>query len=373
MKLFLEKSRFLRFLENTTKIIESNNSNYELRGAYFQVRQDKIILISSNEDISIKNEYLLDGIKNKTEGESDFLVLNSLLKNIIKKCSDSIILEKEKNTLKIFSDLQSYEINLLDHERFPDIKFGLNNSQLQLKTEQFKQALKNVVFAADLSNAQELLLNSVNLSLKNNILTLVATNRARIAMQKIKTEDSQEFNLTINSKVVKELISLSMSNTLILSPGTFELKIKSGNLEIKTKVIEIPYMNVENVFPNKFNFVIHIDKKELLSLIDKVSIVNDEKNGNKILIEYNPSKKEKKLKLSSYWPDLGFSEVFSDNFEVESEILLKFFINANYLKESINVFDGMISIFITENKDRMVISSETNLNNKQLIAALRGH
>ncbi|PAK21201.1 hypothetical protein CJJ23_03250 [Mycoplasmopsis agassizii] len=374
MKIYVKKRNFLKFLDNNFRIVDHGNTNMSMRAIYFDVLSDKIIATTTNNEMSIQNIMDLDNIKNRSEGTGSFLVLAKNLKAILNYCDEDIALTIKNNSLNITSGSYVTDISLLETESFQEINFVLQSNKFDFESELLINAIKKVGYIAMNHPAKEdLILSSLNLNYANGKLEIISTDKKRIAMETRSINYIEEFNISLHSKTIRYLQSLSFEKTIEIYPGSYELKIKNGREIIKTKIVNLPYqdLSTNNPFKWEMDIRIEIEKQHLINLIDKVTVLNDSKN-NIVKFKIENRENQQSLGLSSYISEGGKFEVKTESVKIHGESFTVNY-NAQFLKEALNVFNGDIDLFINKARGALLIVSAEYQENRQLIASVKGY
>ncbi|MGL4343098.1 MAG: DNA polymerase III subunit beta [Metamycoplasmataceae bacterium] len=367
MKIEFSKKTLLRDLEEINKAIDPANVFLPLRCFYFELQEDRMIIIGSNSNLSIKKEILSSNEKEiKIEGIGKVLFPSSLFLNLIKKCENKITIEINSNLAIIKNDENIFEMNIQEANEYPLIDFNLYGKKITLNPSKLREAIKNVSFAAAI-NESEVIFNGVNICLDKNKLTFNATDSYRLASEFIEIEDSREisFNVSVYAKYLKDIVVSYAEKMVDLYVNDFKINLVFENLIVQSKIIDSPYKNLEGVFPNSFSKKLIVDKKLFLDAVNKAVFVSSD-SLNKLRFEI--SKQE--IKIISSKDEVGRSEVIFKQFDFEGDSLI-ITLSYKYLKDALSVFEGPITLNFNNSIDKVVITGESNPNNKQLIAPQR--
>ncbi|OYD26730.1 DNA polymerase-3 subunit beta [Mycoplasma testudineum] len=374
MKINIQKNKFLKAIENNLKIVDHASMTIELRCLLFDVRLNKIIIKSSNGEISIQNEYELDGINNKADSTGVFLVSAKQIKGVLNRTDENVEITVVKGNIKISSNSYISDFATIDSTNFPDINFTLSSNYFKLGSHDFFKALKNVGYIA-LNNPsrEEIALNVVRIDCKDKKLEFLSSDRKRIAHETIDIDYDHVFDLSFHYKTLKDLLSLNYEKEINFYPGSFEAKILTGKMVVTAKIVTLATINLSqnNPFTQEFHSFIKIDKSELLDLIDKVTVFTDSMT-KKIRLKTSRKNNEAFLKLETYIDDAGNSEASTNNIIFEGPEFTALY-NANYVKEAMSPFGETVHLFFAPNNGPLMIRSDEYPTNKQLIASIKDH
>lgn len=360
----IDKKILDKNIEFVSKFVDPINAFVPFRCIHFDVNNHHITLTASNGIMSVKKIIPVDENLVMVEKNGTFLVNANILKTIIKKINNKITLKIEENVLEISEAETKYELNLIKNE-FPEIVFKISDQNFEIESATLEKAIRNVSFAAG-DESKNAVLKCINLIASNNQLTLIASDSFRLGYEKIKLENNINFNILIDNKNLKTMISGNNPKNITVFIDINKIGIAYKNTIIQSTLVDLTYADISKIFPDSFSRQIIINKNELLELLNKVIFINQEK-GNRIQFIF----KQNELKLISEVSEIGKSEASTKNFTIKGDDIE---IDFNYLfiKDAINVFDnGDINLLINQNGNIMMIVSDSNKNNKQLITPLR--
>ncbi|MGZ9432464.1 DNA polymerase III subunit beta family protein [Mycoplasma sp. 480] len=363
MNFKIEKKYFEKEFERIGVSINTLNFIPSLRSVKIELRQEGLYLYGSDGEISIIGHISSENIKNINELGS-FLINYSMLKNIIKKTEGILEFKIEDTNLTIKNKDDLYKINIQNDEDFPNIRFDLSGQKISIHSKDFKKAIKDTSFAATIDSS-EVILDCININAMDGNLRISATDRYRISTEILPIESHIEFDISIIARNLKNFIPNDYEGELEIYVEDNKIETIVENTKIQCKVIDFPYKDISNVFPNIDDLVykIEIDKKELSELISKASILSNDQ-----YFKLNVSVNQEEFTMSGNKEETGFISVKTKEMKFESSNSeLNFSINHRYLKDAISVYEGLIYIFVDKKIRKVYIVSPSNKNNKQLI------
>ena len=228
MELKFKKKTIVEYLETVTKIIQSNSPLPALQGLLIVATESNIKLLASNGNLSIK-EIIEESKEVKIIEAGKVLVPGKLLFEVIKKQEDEITISTNKNSMIINSNNASTTIQLLYADDYPRIAFEDVGKKLIIDSDNLKEIIKNVSFAAA-DNDKRIILNGVNLLSKDGYITASATNSFRLAQEKLEVDSNSEFDITILSKNLKDFIPKD-------AKGSLTINVNNGGIITKYKTL----------------------------------------------------------------------------------------------------------------------------------------
>ena len=360
MELKFKKKMIVKYLETVTKIIQSNSPLPALQGLLIVATESNIKLLASNGNLSIK-EIIEESKEVKIIEAGKVLVPGKLLFEVIKKQDDEITISTDKNSMIIDSNNASTTIQLLNADDYPRIAFEDIGKELIIDSDNLKEIIRNVSFAAA-DNDKRIILNGVNLLSKDGYITASATNSFRLAQEKLEVDSNSEFDITILSKNLKDFIPKDAKGSLTINVNNGGIITKYKNTTISSKLIDGMYPNVSKLIPSNFKNILKIDKSTLNNLIDKVTVVSEE--GNKIV---RLTIKDNKLTLESKRNEIGDSKIECSDIKWTGDEKFVIVFNSGFLRDALAKFDGEVGIGFNGSHAPFVVKSKSNDNLIQLI------
>lgn len=274
----------------------------------FDVREDHIVLTSSNTDIAI--QVLLED-KDITIGKSGVLTIpGKFLIDIIRKAtSDRIEFDLvEDRIVVIRSNRSEFKLRLMDSSDYPEIDFLSNEEEpLTIDADLLKTLVKETSYAAS-TNEKRPILTGVNIKFNNNNLLAVATNSYRLSQKNIKLRSNiNNFDIVIPSKNLEDLTKILDTDTTDVNIYVSHNKVlfKMENILFQSSLLEGTYPNTERIIPTEFPVSIPFNKDELLLAVERVSLLSPrdkDTNYNIIKLKLN---NDKSVELQSTNKEIG--------------------------------------------------------------------
>jgi len=355
MKFIVTKPVIYKTLSHLQSIVNKKNTLPILSNILIEAQQNLLTLSSTDMDISIKETINCNII------EQGSTTLNAqIMFDIIKKLPENSEVEFISNDGKILtirSQVSKFSLSCLPKDEFPIIETNSSNSKrLIVKAKTFFNLIDKTKFA--ISNEEtRYFLNGLyfNVSSKDesSILTFVGTDGHRLATsQSVTNKFSNEVpGVIIPKKTINELSKLLSENT-----NDIEIDISSNkiifyidNLILISKLIDGNFPDYTRVIPNNNHHHLIINRFNLLSAVDRVSTIANEKS---------PSIKFKLLKNL-----LNLSTINNENSTATEDII------TNYKGNEIEIgFNSKYIMDILDNLEGEEIKISFNDNSTPIIA-----
>ncbi len=262
----------------------------------------------------------------------------------------------------IRADKSEFKLRLMDVEDYPDIDFMDLNNPLTFDPKVLSDIIKETNFATS-QNEKRPVLTGVDLKFLEKKLFCVATDSYRLAQKDIAFDLEREpFDLVIPNKSLDELQKIleTIQTPVELYINPNKVLFKFENILFQTRLLEGSYPDTMRIIPKSFVVEIPFHKEQLLSALDRVSLLSPKERETNVNIVKLALKENQVVEISSTNAEIGdASEEIIPSGEVKGpQINLAF--SSKYLKEALKTFhseevvisfSGEIKPFIITGKD----------------------
>lgn len=374
MKVTVKRNTFLQELQTVQRAISSKTTIPILTGVKIVLTDEGLSLTGSNADISIESFLSQEDEKAQMTIESTgSIVLQArFFGEIIRKLpEDSFTLEVlENNQVAITSGKADFTVNGLDAENYPHLPVIDAKNQIQLPVHLLTKIINETGFAVSLHESRPIL-TGVHFILENQKLLAVATDSHRLSQRIIPIEQAvEDFNIVIPGKSLTEL-SRSFTNEeemVEISIMENQVLFKTQNMYFYSRLLEGNYPDTNRLIPTSFNTEIDFYVPELLSAIDRASLLSHEGRNNIVRLAIASDS----VVLYGNSPEIGKVEE-PLNYEKVTGDPLEISFNPDYMKDALRAFGDMnITVkFISAIRPFTLEPTETDLDFIQLITPVR--
>ena len=244
-------------LNIVSKAISFNSPLPSLQGIKIVVTEEKVQLTSSDMNISIQcNIFPTEDNKLEIYSTGEIVLESKYFIEMIRKIdSDFVEIEIiDGNLTSIRDSFVNFELNGIKAENYPLIDFEKPGNSLFIKANLLKEIISQTVFAASDKETRPVL-TGLNIKCENNELTCVATDSYRLAQKKVQLDNGFDFNVTIPTKTLNELVKV------IDGEGEIEISLNDkkalfmfDNMFISTRLIEGNYPETARLIPHDFEY-----------------------------------------------------------------------------------------------------------------------
>lgn len=348
-----------------------------LTGIKLEVTDSDLYMTSSNTDISVQTFITNSSLEIAKPGKA--VVPGRFFIDIIRKInSNKVTLTLiEDKILIIKADRGEYKLHIMDPLDYPNINFVTLENPLNLPADVIKKIVKQTGFAAATSEKKPIL-TGVHLTLENNTLTALATDSFRLSQTLISIDDYNPFSITIPNKSLDELAKIldGFNDNITLYFSANKLLVRYKNVLFQTRLLDGNYPDTSKIIPNSFPIIIRFNKDELLSAVERVSLLSPRDKATDREITYSIIKltvlKDHIVEISTTNAQIGdaVEELIPVDMQISSPITIGF--SSRYLVEALRSFDSIeVSLNCSEGIRPFVLKGDKEPNLTQLILPVR--
>lgn len=346
MKVTLNRSAFLEELATVQRAISGKTTIPILTGVKLTITESGLTLTGSNADISIETFLNVNNEKANMliESTGSIVIQARFFNEIIKKLPEqTLTLELiENNQVTITSGKALFNVNGLNAESYPQLPIVDDKTSFKLPARVLNKLISETVFAVS-SQESKPILTGVHLTLNNSQLLAVATDSHRLSQRKIELDNvNQVFDVVIPGKSLLELSrSFKDEEELVdISIMDNQILFRTETMNFYSRLLEGNYPDTNRLIPTSFNTEINFNVSNLLSAIDRASLLSHEGRNNIVKLSID----SENVTIYGNSPEIGNVEEKLSYLEVEGEPIVISF-NPDYMKASLKSF-GDIDITI---------------------------
>jgi DNA polymerase-3 subunit beta len=304
MNLSIAKDQLIHGLQSVQNIVSTRTTLPILSNVLLRAANNKLEFTATDLDVTISCSV---DAKVKKPGATTIPVKRFF--GIVRElASPEIELEvDEKNACSVRAGASFYKINGLSADEFPPLQPLKEDKKITLPQEKLKGMLRKTSFAIS-TDESRYVLNGIFISLKEQKMTMVATDGRRLALvdEELDIPKNSQGELIIPTKAVNEL------NRLLGDKGDVEMRLGDNQVALKlsddkgfsillqTKLVEGNYPNYRQVIPSETKERIALPREELLAAVKRAQIMTSDKaNSVKMTVGQN------NLAITANSPEVG--------------------------------------------------------------------
>lgn len=310
MKFIIQRDQLISSVQDVMKAISSRTVIPILTGMKIEAKESGITLTGSDSDISIESFIPAEenGNVNVEQIEEGSIVLQAkYFPDIVRKLPEKTVeIESDENLkVTIRSGKAEFNLNGQDAEEYPQLPKLQTNDSFELPIDLLKSLIKQTVFAVSTMETRPIL-TGVNIKLDGGNLTFTATDSHRLASREIPVNDApgQLPTVVVPGKSLNELNKIldDTEETVEISVTNNQILFRTKNLNFLSRLLDGNYPETSRLIPDQSKTVLHVKTKELLSTIDRASLLAKEERNNVVRLS---TKGNGLIEITSNSPEVG--------------------------------------------------------------------
>lgn len=363
MQFKIQKSVLQEAIATVQKAITGKSTMPILQGIYIKTRHNQLLLMGSDKDLTIVTTIECD-----IQSSGELVVDSRLFGDLIRKLPNDVIevSTNENSTLSIKCLKSNATLVYMEATDYPAVPEIEEDKVLTLPQNLLKNMIKSTIFAISHDETKPIL-TGVLFDAKDNKLNLVATDRYRVSIRTEGINSSVEVHNVIPGKTlgeVSKLLSDGEEETEILFTQNHIL-FRLGNTRVISRLLEGEFIKYSSIIPKEYLLKVIVDKSELLSCIDRASLMG--KEGKTNLVKLNIQNETMVITSNS---QLGMAREELPIILQGDELKISF--NSKYLMDNLKVMDSdEVEMEFSTNVNPCVIKNKDNNNCTCLLLPVR--
>jgi len=238
------------------------------------------------------------------------------------------------------SPVSAYQVRGMGVEEFPELPV-VEGEAVYLPVEALIEGLRGSLFATSADETKQVL-TGLHLTILQDTLEFAATDGHRLAVVQTlnhevrSSEDTIE--VTVPAKALRELermVGMRQSTELIaLYFDSSQVIFELANQRLTSRTLDGQYPAYRQLLPRQFDRQVTLDRRQLLSALERIALLADQKN----IVKFSIDSDDSRLALSIEAQDVGSgreslpAEISGDSIEVA--------FNVKYLMEGIKALSS---------------------------------
>ena len=370
MKFKISRSIFFKTLSHLQGIVDKKNTLPILANILIEAKDNSLILSSTDMDISV-----IEKVSCNVMEDGATTINSQILYDIVRKIDDNSEIEIISNNGKLLtlrSEGSRFSLACLPKEDYPLIEKDNSGIDIALNSKILFKLIDKTKFA--ISNEEtRYFLNGLYFNVTNeadkNIVTLVGTDGHRLAKfsHEIDGKIDQVSGVIIPKKTIYELSKLlsEINIDINISISTNKIVFIIGDIIFISKLIDGSFPDYNRVIPKDNTNILKINRDKLLSAVDRVSTIANEKSP---VIKFKLLQNMLNLNTINNESSTA-SEDLKINYQGD-EIEIGF--NSKYIMDIVNnLEDSEISINLKDNTSPVIAQENSNANLVYVLMPMR--
>ena len=194
------------------------------------------------------------------------------------------------NNMKATCGRSEYDFIGLDYSEYPEMPRFSEVRSLEIPQNILRNMINRTIFAVSKEEIRPVYTGSL-FEIENNSLTLVSVDGYRLARRRETIENSrlEDCSFVVPGFALSDIEKIcgDSDDKAVISVGDKHISFSIGNTVVISRRLEGDFLNHRKSVPENFRFIVKVNRQELISVIDRVSLVLSEKNGNPVRLAVN--------------------------------------------------------------------------------------
>ena len=353
MKIVCSKSSLVKGVSIVSKAVPSKTTMPILECILIDANMDVIKLTANDMELGIQTE-----IEGDILSHGMIAIDAKIFSEIVRKLPDNdVVIETDHNLqMTITCEKAKFDISCKSGEDFSYLPIIEKDETIKLSQFSLKEVIRQTIFSiAD--NESNKLMSGELFEIKNNVLRVVSLDGHRISIRKITLkEDCRDKKIVVPGKTlieVSKILSGEVESEVEISYTNNHIVFEFDKTVVVSRLIEGEYFRIDQMLSSDYETKVRINKKELLSCIDRATLLVKEGDKKPIIIHIDEDVME--LKIKSQLGSMK-EEIFIT--KEGKELLIGF--NPKFLIDALRVIDDEeVDLYFMNAKAPCFIKNET--------------
>lgn len=332
MKIICSKSNLLHGVNIVSKAVPSRTTMAIL---------ECILIDASTNEIKLTANDMELGIETKIEGEiaeRGVIALDAkIFSEIVRKLPDNEVTIETDATFKTIITCEKAKFNIIGKsgEDFSYLPYIERNQSIVLSQFTLKEVIRQTIFSIADSDNNKLMTGEL-FEIKENQLKVVSLDGHRISIRNIELKENyDDHKVVVPGKTLQEVSKIlpgDANEEVCMFFTENHIVFEFDKTTVVSRLIEGDYFKIEQMLSSDYETKIKINKRELLSCIDRATLLV--KEGDKKPIIMNVTDGNMELKINSF---IGSMNEDIDIQKEGKDILIGF--NPKFFIDALRVID----------------------------------
>ncbi len=353
MKIICSKSNLAKGVSTVSKAVPSKTTMPILECVLIDATTDTIKLTANDMELGIQTE-----IEGEIVERGMIAIDAKFFSEIVRKLPDNDVVINSDESLQttIVCEKAKFDISGKPGEEFSYLPVIEKEDSIDISQFTLKEMIRQTIFSISDSDSNKLMTGEL-FEIKDNILRVVSLDGHRISIRKVELKDTvRDKKLIVPGKTLSEvskILSGEIDSLVNISYTSNHIVFEFENTIVVSRLIEGEYFKIDQMLSNDYETKVKINKRELLSCIDRATLLVKEGDKKPIIINIGDEIMELRIK----------SQIGSMNEEIiinkEGKDLLIGF-NPKFLIDALRVIDDEeVTLYLMNAKAPCFIKDET--------------
>lgn len=296
MKIICSKSNLAKGVNTVYKAVPSKTTMPILECILIDATNDIIRLTANDMEL---------GIQTDVEGEiidRGMIAIDArIFSEIVRKLPDNDVVIETKENLQtmITCEKAKFDLSGKPGEEFSYLPIIEKDESIEISQFTLKEMIRQTIFSIADTESNKLMTGEL-FEIKNNVLRVISLDGHRISIRKMELKDGVgDKKLIVPGKTlieVSKILSGEAESMVNISYTSNHIVFEFDNTVVVSRLIEGEYFKVDQMLSNDYETKVRINKKELLSSIDRATLLVKEGDKKPIIINIGDEVMELKIK-----------------------------------------------------------------------------
>lgn len=295
MKFSCERYVLLNGISIASRTVASKSTIPALEGLLIETDDDKLVITGYNLKTGVRTSVPAD------VEDSGRIVLNAkLFSDIVRKMPEGTVYIEVENSflVKMTCAMSYFEVMGSSADDFPELPAVDATNSIYVPEQKLKEMISQTLFAVSLNESRPVHTGSL-FEIENGVLTIVSVDGYRLALrrEKIGEESLSESSFVVPGAALTEVEKIASDDEkmVTISLGTRHIMFSIGDTEVISRRLEGEFLDYKKSIPASGKYSIKADRKELIGVFERVSLIISEKYKSPIRCSFGSGV----LKISS--------------------------------------------------------------------------
>lgn len=295
MHIICHKNDLLSSVNIALRAVSTRTTLPILECIVIEAMNDTIKLISNDQEIGIETI-----VKGTIVTPGSIAINAKLFSEIIRKLPDNDVTFTSDENNKAFIQCEKAKFNLSgkSYEEFPVLPLVEKNNPVMISDYALKEIIHQTVFSIS-DNESNRIMTGELFEIKEDIFKVVSLDGHRISIRKIKLHDRYpDMKVIVPGKTLNEIskiLSGDVNKTVNMYFTDKHILFAFDNTTVLSRLIEGEYYKIEQMLTSDYVTKIAVNNKELLSCIDRASLLIKEADKTPIIINITDENMELRI------------------------------------------------------------------------------
>lgn len=296
MKIVCTKSDLVKGVSIVSKAVPSKTTMPILECILIDATMDKIKLTANDMELGIQTE-----IEGEIIEHGMIAIDAKIFSEIVRKLPDNeiVIDTDDKLQMLITCEKAKFSISGKPGDEFSYLPIIEKNETISLSQFTLKEVIRQTIFSIADNESNKIMMGEL-FEIHENVLKVVSLDGHRISIRKIDLkQEYPDKKIIVPGKTlieISKILSGEADSEVLMYFTENHIVFEFDNTVVVSRLIEGEYFRIDQMLSNDYETKIRINKKEMLSCIDRATLLIKEGDKKPIIINITDDMMELKIK-----------------------------------------------------------------------------